>query len=227
MLRGSKKTSLLLFGGPSRVKFLLTDVLIQALVEYNLQAGNVALAWMILLAWEFCLRTQSEALKLHRGTPADANGLPSSRDSGIYYHDSQLVLVLRRRKHRPHGSRLVRSCRCHEPRIKHCLVCAARAYVTGSVAGALLWEFKSSPTLQLLRTQIGLLGSADGQRSLTWKSWRAGKATQLAKDGRSIGQILLAGEWKSASFDRYVDTDLIDPSALLQVTLDQSDDEEE
>ena len=121
MLRGSKKTSLLLFGGPSRVEFLLTDVLIQSLVAYNLQADNVALAWMILLAWEFCL-----------------------------------------------------------------------------IAGL---------------------------RSLSWKSWRVGKATQLAKDGRNIGQILLAGEWKSASYDQYVDTDLIDPSALLQVALDQSDDE--
>ncbi len=109
--------------------------------------------------------------------------------------------------------------------MKHCLVCAARVYITGSEAGTLLWEFKSAPTLQLLRTQIGLSGSAEGRRSLTWKSWRAGKATQLAKDGRSIGQILLAGEWKSASFDRYVDTGLIDPSALLQVALDQSDDE--
>ncbi len=84
MLRGSKTTSLLLFGGPSRVEFLLTDVLIQSLVAYNLQAGNVALAWMILLAWEFCLIA----------------GLPPERDPGVYYHNSQLVLVLRR-KHRP------------------------------------------------------------------------------------------------------------------------------
>ena len=49
--------------------------------------------------------------------------------------------------------------------------------------------------MQTVQSQLDLLGDDAGAKLLTWKSWRAGKATQLAKDGYGLGTISEAGEW--------------------------------
>ena len=59
----------------------------------------------------------------------------------------------------------------------------------------------------------------------TGKVFRAGKATALAAAGASVGEILLAGEWKSRAFLRYVDEDAVDAAQLLESMLDGSDSE--
>ena len=64
-----------------------------------------------------------------------------------------------------------------------------------------------------------------GAPSFSGKAFRAGKATALAAAGASIGQILLAGEWKSRAFLRYVDEDSVDASQLLEQTVMVSDGE--
>ena len=61
---------------------------------------------------------------------------------------------------------------------------------------------------------------------ITWKSWRAGKATEMAKEGFNLGQILIAGEWASRSFLRYVDLEKINQANYLGVTIDYDDEKE-
>ena len=53
--------------------------------------------------------------------------------------------------------------------------------------------------------------------------FRAGHATCLAKEGKSLGRILQAGEWKSAAFLSYVDEDAVDSSEFSNLVLDESD----
>ena len=48
--------------------------------------------------------------------------------------------------------------------------------------------------------------------NLTLKAFRAGRTTEMAKSGCSLGQILCAGEWRSAAFLCYVDEDAVDLS---------------
>ena len=55
------------------------------------------------------------------------------------------------------------------------------------------------------------------------KASPTGKATQLLKDGKSLGEVLLAGEWKSKAVLHYVDEDSVD---FAQVFDQLSDDEE-
>ena len=49
----------------------------------------------------------------------------------------------------------------------------------------------------------------------------------MAKDGCGLGTILLAGEWRSQSFIRYLQDDLLNPCEVLANILEHSDDEKD
>ena len=82
--------------------------------------------------------------------------------------------------------------------------------------------------LQAIRSQLDVLGEGRGASLLTWKSWRAGKATRLARDGHGLGSILNAGEWsrEGRSWDRYCNVDAVNPGAVLGAVLDASENED-
>ena len=65
----------------------------------------------------------------------------------------------------------------------------------------------------------------DDVARLTLKAFRAGKATQLAKDGVSLGLILQSGEWRSLAYLRYVDVETVEISRAFNEVY-QSDEEE-
>ena len=73
---------------------------------------------------------------------------------------------------------------------------------------------------------LTLLHVVDASR-YTLKAFRAGRVTALAASGASIGEILLAGEWKSFALMRYIDMDAVDQAQLLNAALDASDKEDE
>ena len=67
---------------------------------------------------------------------------------------------------------------------------------------------------------------------VSFKSWRAGKATELVKSGLNVGEVLQAGEWSGGSFLRYAQVELLDPNVfdeekILNQVLDDSDEENE
>ena len=76
----------------------------------------------------------------------------------------------------------------------------------------------------MLRRLLTLL-MAPGAERFTLKAFRAGKATELAKAGATLGSILTAGEWKSAAVTRYVDEDALDASAFIGIVAESSDGE--
>ena len=90
--------------------------------------------------------------------------------------------------------------------------------------GECLWSWTSSQYLKRLKQFLLVLGF-QGATALTLKAFRAGKATELAAEGKTIGQILRAGEWKSAAFLAYIDEDAVDAAQLLDTTLAQSEEE--
>ena len=62
---------------------------------------------------------------------------------------------------------------------------------------------------------------------VTWKSFCVGHATHLAITGESLGQIMAAGEWRSAAFAAYVDPNSLDREVFLNQTMVMSDNEED
>ena len=59
----------------------------------------------------------------------------------------------------------------------------------------------------------------------TLKSFRASKATELAKKGVGLGIILADGEWRSRAFLAYTNEQKLDEMHFLATTIDASDDE--
>lgn len=70
-------------------------------------------ALLFLLSYSFLLRTPSEALPVIAG----ADGNETGSNAVLFKDGQQLVLVLRRRKNKPGGSRLARQCTCHKSAI--------------------------------------------------------------------------------------------------------------
>ena len=62
---------------------------------------------------------------------------------------------------------------------------------------------------------------------LSWKSFRVGHATHLAITGKDLGQIMAAGEWRSAAFAAYADPNAFDTEVFLNQTMTMSDNEDE
>ena len=55
------------------------------------------------------------------------------------------------------------------------------------------------------------------------KMFRSGHATTLAAEGKSIGHILQAGEWRSAAFLSYLDEDAVDAAQIVEHLLSDSE----
>ena len=90
--------------------------------------------------------------------------------------------------------------------------------------GEKLFQFNGAEFRRILCRLLTLLGHRDASH-VTLKSFRAGRATCLAPNGHSIGEILTAGEWKSSAFLRYCQADDLSVSALLNVVLEDNHDD--
>ena len=63
---------------------------------------------------------------------------------------------------------------------------------------------------------------------MTFKAYRGGKATDLAKAGVSLGHISRAAEWKESAQarNRYIDEDKVDPARIIDAMFELSDEED-
>ena len=110
--------------------------------------------------------------------------------------------ALKRRKHRPKGSWLVRPCTCHVKRQhlegpQFCVVHRLLSFVTArnkgvcgpdfaGLSGMKLFNFSAQTFLSTLRRFVSLLRFRNAEK-LTLKVFRAGKATALANEGINLG----------------------------------------
>ena len=126
-------------------------------------------------------------------------------------------------ENRPRGSLLRRPCTCQkDPRF--CVVHLAERALMHKQIGQKLWSGMPSHFIKILRCFLGQL-KVPHPELFTPKAFRAGKATALAAAGSNLGDILMAGEWKSAAFLAYIDETSVDQAAFLDQTLAESDDE--
>ena len=95
-------------------------------------------------------------------------------------------------------------------------------FLQGKKVGSKVWSLSSRDTLLAIHQALACLRAATPEL-YTLKMFRAGHATELAKSGKSVGDILRAGEWRSAAFLAYIDEDLVDASQILEHVLEDSD----
>ena len=106
-----------------------------------------------------------------------------------------------------------------------CILHRVAEKLVGRKPGETLWNFKAHDALSRIRGSLSAIGCVG--TSMSWKAFRAGKASCLAAQGCSIGEILTAGEWKSRAFLAYVDETVIDSAAMLKESMQESEDEAE
>ena len=80
----------------------------------------------------------------------------------------------------------------------------------------------STEFLTAVRRVLGAVGMENPEQ-YTLKMFRAGHASTLAEEGKSVGHILQAGEWKSAAFLSYIDEDAVDAAQIVEHVLSESD----
>ena len=199
-----------------KLSFFLTYVLLMRVIALADSLGvDNGFQQLAILAWEVSLGLQSEGVPLQRGDAEEAHGLPSGSHSGIWLFQSTLHGRLMWRKHRPNGSWLQRGCACVERSPVTCLIHRV-------APGLNCLRLASRYSHALARSSCSRCGACSRcwVRRFTLKGFRAGRATSLACQGKSLAAILRAGEWRSAAVLRYLDIDSIDPAQLFEEALD-------
>ena len=224
-MKGAKQYQLRVSGGTKHAAKFLDDKTLANAVKLADLNGMSDFAVLMLVAWSFLLRVQSECLLMEAGHPDDEKDLPQGRHSGLWLESgSVLCLRLRRRKNRPSGSMLRRPCSCSTTGPGQCVVHRAAGLLQRKSRGQRLWAVTEATALSHVRRLLSQLGIGDACR-YTLKAFRAGRATALAVAGCSIGDILRAGEWRSAAFLCYINEDDVDKAQLLNNALADSDGE--
>ena len=141
-------------------------------------------------------------------------------------HEQEKVCFrMRRRKRRPRGSLLIRRCRCNQVGAQFCLPCRLEKIVIDKELGGMLWNYTGTDFAKRTKAALVALRVSVAEH-FTLKSFMAGTATQMAREGDNLALILAAGGWRSASFARYADAEKIDEERALWFAMEASDREE-
>ena len=226
-LAGVKKRTARLSAGTLYRKFVMTEALLIQLVSLARGLGESSWANRFVIAFDFLLRVQSELCHMYAGCDKDASTLAEGVCAALWICKRRRVayLRLRRRKNRPNGSLLSRSCTCAAcPAL--CSFCAVAEETARVNPGDELWHVSAHEFLKMLRRYLVLLLCKEAERA-TLKCFRAGKACCLAAAGTDIKIILELGEWRSKAVMSYLSSEAIDEMQVLRCSLEESDSENE
>ena len=227
VINGIKKRTVRQFGGRLPQKWLLTSSIVCQVV--SLAKSLAPKQWQALctLAWAFLLRVQSEGVELQFGSAKEVLDLPEGYHSALVVGESELILRLRARKHRPRGSVLRKRCECEVVGQTACALCFMKEYVkeVKPQPGDRVYGGSASEFSKTLRRMLVLLGIPGGEL-FTLKAYRAGRASEMARGGASWQALQAAGEWRGMSPLSYVAHAAIDDAAFLDTVVAASSDEE-
>ena len=176
-------------------------------------------ALLFLFAYTFLLRTPSEAVPAVAG----AIGVETGSNAEVFLENDSLVLVLKRRKNRPEGSRLVRACSCHKTR-HACTFHLIGQLVKDTPAGVPIFgNITASGAVTALRHLLEAVGT---ERAQFYRphDLRRGHAEDLRLAGAPLCKILAAGEWRSPAFLQYLDVHRMEVELVMQGCLDEESD---
>lgn len=212
-----------MFAGQVDNRQLMDDDKIAQLVAFFDGVNAPATATLILFAYEFLCRVQSEVFPLEARDKGDLVSLPPHRQSGCWI-DEQLSVNVRwqRRKNRPKGSHLKRPCTCSSTGNSMCLPHRMATVIGEKPAGAQIWSVKQNATLKFILRVLRLCDIKHAEQH-RWTSFRSGKATQMAVSGCSLQGILTAGEWNSASDLKYVNEE-VGEAHFFRMALEEDED---
>ena len=165
--------------GPCRVKTVVTRLL--QWCESHQEYANYG--FLFLVAYAFLLRLPSEALPIQCGLDGGDGRVC------LLIEGNKLALVLRRRKNKPEGSRLVRGCWCRESKVTcpfHRLAPVLQKCQRGQKLFEGITPAKALGVLRLMLAAVGV-GDADAYRT---HDLRRGHALDLQLSGTCALHLL-------------------------------------
>ena len=105
-----------------------------------------------------------------------------------------------------------------------CVYHRCESFLAQRTRGEVLWAVKPYQTMKLIKQACAML-KVENAEALSWKSFRAGKASAMANKGDSLGKILQYGEWSSTALLNYIDENCIGEARALESGLISSGEE--
>ena len=222
----------------ARPRFLKDDVL--KLIRLAVKAGDVDSARLYAVARAWLARAANELFPLQRNGRAGLSSADAGWHSRVTFtttrapsalpgqpreHDSppeasrRLVATirLRTRKNAPFGERISRACTCVDLDFATYLLCGPcnlRAAVVASIKRGDSESARIFPSEATLRSRFRHY-CTEAQLRAGWHAFRRGAASDMLRSGSSVGDILLAGSWRSGAFLRYLRRAELDTRASL------------
>ena len=214
--------------GPSRPKRSIPLALLEKLVSLCILENDSLSQILYLASYSFLLRVPSEALPLVLGSPKEI-GLPLGfgTHSRLTGGDDRVTLRLARRKNKPQGSFMTRTCWCKQSAAT-CPVHALGKLLFDLPQGKALFPKISAADVNiLLRSRLRKLGEKNPDEFGT-HDFRRGHARDLARAKSSTAKsIMEMGEWASSAMLRYLDTSELETTAVIEAHMAESESEHE
>jgi hypothetical protein len=206
----------------ARPKLWIQRPSVDAMLVWCREHGEyLAYAQLFLLSYAFLLRLPSEAIPVVAGRGRHIEGAQAV----LSMVDGELVLVLRTRKNKMLGSRLVRGCWCRESATT-CPVHVLGPIVSGTAEGQRLFgQVTAALALKTLRTLLDVV-NVRGAAAYRTHDLRRGHALDLQQSGAPLWEILQAGEWRSPAFLQYLDLHRLDQDLVVQAHMDEDSDDD-
>ena len=226
LLRGVTNVANVYFDGSMGAEFLLEQAMVNMLLVVFQGHDQWREVIITTVGWEFLLRMQSEAMVIYIGQESDSYQLPAGRDNGLWIDpDGQLALRLRRRKNRREGCTMRRACRCSQVGREFCAVHIFKDYFKNRDVGDLVAQMTPTEYTRSVKRTLQKLNIPNYDK-FTLKAFRAGRATELAKQNVAAPEILEMGGWKTgAAAARYVRGEEVDPNKFLNLLHAESEEE--
>ena len=182
---------------------------------------------LFLFTYTFLLRLPSEALPVVFDVGCD-----DRTRHLVTVDESEVRLWLPFRKNRLHGTALSRRCWCRSCPVTcpvHVLGRYLKSLYPGSRPFANITAGQALHTLRSMLLQAGI----PNHNSFITHSLRRGHARDIHKNGGNLKEILEAGDWRSAAFMHYMDTQMLESDSvqeargLLSDVLHESSDDDE
>ena len=124
-----------------------------------------------------------------------------------------VCLQLFRRKHKPHGSKMRRSCWCAEC-MDTCPVHALADMFSVTEAAATPFSARAGSINVALRRRLAIVNIPHAA-SYDTRCFRRGHAEDIAHSDSGLREILAAGEWSSKRFREYLDVEKLEDAAVV------------
>jgi hypothetical protein len=209
------KTTIAAFAAAPAEKFRTRRAAVAALVRLARNENDLVSAWLYVLSYAFLLRVPSEAVGIMLGYNGELHDgqLPGGQHSRLNMIGDSLCLQLYRRKHKPHGSKMRRSCWCAECR-DTCPVHALANMFSVTEATARPFMLRAGSINAVLRRRLAIMDTPQAA-SYDTRCFRRGHAEDIAHSDSGLREILAAGEWSSKRFREYLDVERLEDAAVV------------